>query len=71
MWYREFCRTMQMSDSLGAKVKNGSGRVSPRGPVFLSYRRSDGAECRPSATMGQWKSQESTLEDSTQSTSLY
>ena len=25
-------------------VKNGSGRVSPRGPVFLSYRHSDGAE---------------------------
>ena len=25
-------------------VKNGSSRVSPRGPVFLSYRHSDGAE---------------------------
>ena len=25
-------------------VKNGSGHVSPRGPVFLSYRHSDGAD---------------------------
>ena len=25
-------------------VKNGSSRVSPRGPVFLSYRHSDGAD---------------------------
>ena len=25
-------------------MKNGSSRVSPRGPVFLSYRHSDGAE---------------------------
>ena len=25
-------------------MKNGSGRASPRGPVFLSHRRSDGAD---------------------------
>ena len=33
-----------MSSGLPRNVKNGSGRVSPRGPVFLSYRRSDGDE---------------------------
>ena len=33
-----------MSSGLPRKVKNGSSRVSPRGPVFLSYRHSDGAE---------------------------
>ena len=33
-----------MSSGLPRNVKNGSSRVSPRGPVFLSYRRSDGAE---------------------------
>ena len=33
-----------MSNGLPRNVKNGSSRVSPRGPVFLSYRRSDGAE---------------------------
>ena len=32
-----------MSSGLPRKVKNGSSRVSPRGPVFLSYRHSDGA----------------------------
>ena len=33
-----------MSNGLPRNVKNGSSRVSPRGPVFLSYRHSDGAE---------------------------
>ena len=33
-----------MSSGLPENVKNGSSRVSPRGPVFLSYRHSDGAE---------------------------
>ena len=33
-----------MSSGPSRNVKNGSSRVSPRGPVFLSYRRSDGAE---------------------------
>ena len=33
-----------MSNGLPGNVKNGSSRASPRGPVFLSYRRSDGAE---------------------------
>ncbi len=33
-----------MSSAPPRDVKNGSGRVSPRGPVFLSYRHSDGAE---------------------------
>ena len=33
-----------MSRGLPGNVKNGSSRVSPRGPVFLSYRHSDGAE---------------------------
>ena len=33
-----------MSNGLRRNVKNGSSRASPRGPVFLSYRRSDGAE---------------------------
>ena len=33
-----------MSSGLPGNVKNGSSRVSPRGPVFLSYRHSDGAE---------------------------
>ena len=32
-----------MSSGLPGNVKNGSSRVSPRGPVFLSYRHSDGA----------------------------
>ena len=33
-----------MSSGFPRNVKNGSSRVSPRGPVFLSYRHSDGAE---------------------------
>ena len=33
-----------MSSGPQRNVKNGSSRVSPRGPVFLSYRHSDGAE---------------------------
>ena len=33
-----------MSSGPPKNVKNGSSRVSPRGPVFLSYRHSDGAE---------------------------
>ena len=33
-----------MSSGPPRNVKNGSSRVSPRGPVFLSYRHSDGAE---------------------------
>ena len=33
-----------MSDGLPRSERDGSNRVSPRGPVFLSYRRSDGAE---------------------------
>ena len=33
-----------MSSGPSRNVKNGSSRVSPRGPVFLSYRHSDGAE---------------------------
>ena len=33
-----------MSSGLPRNVENGPSRVSPRGPVFLSYRRSDGAE---------------------------
>ena len=33
-----------MSSAPPRDVKNGSSRVSPRGPVFLSYRHSDGAE---------------------------
>ena len=33
-----------MSNGFPRNVKNGSSRVSPRGPVFLAYRRSDGAE---------------------------
>ena len=33
-----------MSSGPPRTVKNGSSRVSPRGPVFLSYRHSDGAE---------------------------
>ena len=33
-----------MRSGIQINVKNGSGRVSPRGPVFLSYRHSDGAE---------------------------
>ena len=33
-----------MSNGLPRDVKNGSSRVSPRGPVFLSYRHSDGVE---------------------------
>ena len=33
-----------MSSGPQGNVKNGSSRVSPRGPVFLSYRHSDGAE---------------------------
>ena len=32
-----------MSSGPPKNVKNGSSRVSPRGPVFLSYRHSDGA----------------------------
>ena len=34
----------QMSSGLPGNAKNGSSRVSPRGPVFLSYRHSDGAD---------------------------
>ena len=34
----------EMSSGLPENAKNGSSRVSPRGPVFLSYRLSDGAE---------------------------
>ena len=33
-----------MSSRPPRNVKNGSSRVSPRGPVFLSYRHSDGAD---------------------------
>ena len=33
-----------MSSGLPRNVRNGSGRASPRGPVFLSYRHSDGAD---------------------------
>ena len=33
-----------MSSGPQRNVKNGSSRISPRGPVFLSYRHSDGAE---------------------------
>ena len=33
-----------MSNGLQANVKNGSSRASQGGPVFLSYRHSDGAE---------------------------
>ena len=33
-----------MSSGLSRNVTNGSNRVFPRGPVFLSYRHSDGAE---------------------------
>ena len=33
-----------MSSGPPRNVKNGSSRVSPRGPVFLSYRHSDGAD---------------------------
>ena len=33
-----------MSNGLPRNVKNGSSRVSARGPVFLSYRHSDGPE---------------------------
>lgn len=33
-----------MSNGLPRDERNGPGHVSPRGPVFLSYRRSDGAE---------------------------
>ena len=33
-----------MSNGLPGNVKNGSSSVSPHGPVFLSYRHSDGAE---------------------------
>ena len=33
-----------MSSGPPRSMKNGSSRVSPRGPVFLSYRHSDGAE---------------------------
>ena len=33
-----------MSSGSPRNVKNGSSLVSPRGPVFLSYRHSDGAE---------------------------
>ena len=33
-----------MSSGPPRNVKNGSSRVSPRGPVFLSYRHSGGAE---------------------------
>ena len=33
-----------MSNGPPKNVKNGSSRVSPRGPVFVSYRHSDGAE---------------------------
>ena len=33
-----------MSNGRPRKVKNGSSHASPRGPVFLSYRHSDGAE---------------------------
>ena len=29
---------------MSSNVKNGSSRTSPRGPVFLSYRHSDGAD---------------------------
>ena len=34
----------QMSSGSPRNVKNDSSRVSPRGPVFLSYRQSDGAD---------------------------
>ena len=33
-----------MSSGPPRNVKNGAGRVSPRGPVFLSHRHSDGAD---------------------------
>ena len=33
-----------MINGVPRNVKNGSSRVSPRGPVFLSYRHSDGAD---------------------------
>ena len=33
-----------MSSGPLRNVKSGSSRVCPRGPVFLSYRRSDGAD---------------------------
>ena len=33
-----------MSSGPPRNVKNGSSRLSPRGPVFLSYRHSDGAD---------------------------
>ena len=33
-----------MSNLPPRNLRDGSSRVSPRGPVFLSYRRSDGAE---------------------------
>ena len=33
-----------MSNGLPRSEKDGSSRVAPRGPVFLSYRRRDGAE---------------------------
>ena len=29
---------------MNSNVENGSSRTSPRGPVFLSYRHSDGAD---------------------------
>ena len=34
----------KMGSEFSRNLKNGSRRVSPRGPVFLSYRHSDGAE---------------------------
>ena len=34
----------QISNGLRTNVKSGSSRASQRGPVFLSYRHSDGAE---------------------------
>ena len=34
----------QMSNGLQTNVKSGSSRASQRGPVFLSYRHSDGAD---------------------------
>ena len=33
-----------MGSGYSRNLKNGSSRVSPRGPVFLSYRHSDGAD---------------------------